>query len=64
MFPRGFILRMIISLNLVKLCGLVAGDSVLLVQNLGRIGLVCQVWLQWDGIIDDNISWGLRYLLS
>jgi hypothetical protein len=58
MFSHGFIFRMIISLNRVKLCGLVAGDSVLLVQNLGRIGLICQVWLQWDGIFDDNISWG------
>jgi hypothetical protein len=38
-------LGMIIPLNLVKLCGLVAGDSVLLVQNLGRIGLVGQVRL-------------------
>jgi hypothetical protein len=51
---------MIIPLNLVKPCGLVVGDSVLLVQNLGRIRLLCQVWLQWDGIIDDNISWGLQ----
>jgi hypothetical protein len=31
MFPRGFIFRVIIPLNLVKLCGLVAGDSVLVV---------------------------------
>jgi hypothetical protein len=60
MFPCGFIFGMVISLNLVKLCGLVAGDSVLLVQNLGRIGLVCQVRLQWDGIFYDHISWGLQ----
>jgi hypothetical protein len=51
---------MIIPLNLVKLCGLVVGDSVLLVQNLGRIRLVCQVQLQWDGIFYDHISQGLQ----
>jgi hypothetical protein len=51
---------MIIPLNLVKPCGLIAGDSVLLVQNLGRIGLVCQLQLQWDGIFDDNIIQGLQ----
>jgi hypothetical protein len=60
MFPRGFILGMIIPLNLAKLCGLIAGDSVLLVQNFGRIELVCQVRLQWDGIFDDKISQGLQ----
>jgi hypothetical protein len=60
MFPRGFIFKMIIPLSLVKSCGLVAGDSVLLVQNLGRIGLVCQVRLQWDGVFDDDISRGLQ----
>jgi hypothetical protein len=60
MFPHSFILGMTIPLNLIKLCGLVVGDSVLLVQNLGRIGLLCQVRLQWDGIFDDNISRGLQ----
>jgi hypothetical protein len=60
MFPRGFILGMIIPLNLAKLCGLIAGDSVLLVQNFGRIELVCQVRLQWDGIFNDKISQGLQ----
>jgi hypothetical protein len=37
MFPRGFIFRMIIPLNLVKLSSLVVGDSVLLVENLDWI---------------------------
>jgi hypothetical protein len=60
MFPRGFIFLVIIPFNLVKPCGLVAGDSVLLVQNLDRIGLVCQVWLQWDGILHNNINQGLQ----
>jgi hypothetical protein len=59
-FPCCLIFRVIISLNLVKLCGLVVSDSVLLVQNLDRIGLVCQVQLQWDGIFNDNISRGLQ----
>jgi hypothetical protein len=35
-------------------------DSVLLIKNLDRMGLVCQVWLQWDGIFNHNISWGLQ----
>jgi hypothetical protein len=37
MFLRGFIFRMIIPLNLVKLSSLVVGDSVLLVENLDWI---------------------------
>jgi hypothetical protein len=60
MFPRGFIFRMIIPLNLVEPSSLVTGDSVLLVENLGGIYLVCQIWFQWDGIFNDNISRGLQ----
>jgi hypothetical protein len=60
MFPHGFIIRMIILLNHVKLCGLVASDSILLVENLSGICLLCQVWLQWDDIFDDNINRGLQ----
>jgi hypothetical protein len=59
MFRHGFILRVIISLNLVKLGSLISSDSVLLVQTLDRMCLVHQVKLQWDGIFNDNISWGL-----
>jgi hypothetical protein len=60
MFPRGFIFRMIIQLNLVEPSSLVTGDSVLLVENLGGICLVCQIRFQWDGIFNDNISRGLQ----
>jgi hypothetical protein len=60
MFPHGFIFGMIIQLNLVELCSLVAGDSVLLVENFGGICLVCQIWFQWDGIFNDNIARGLQ----
>jgi hypothetical protein len=58
MFPHGFIFRVVIPLNLVKLSGLVSSDSVLLIQYLDRICLICQVWLQWDGNFNDNISHG------
>jgi hypothetical protein len=60
MFPRGFIFRVVIPLNLVESSSLVSGDSVLLVKNLGGICLVRQVWLQWDGIFNNNISQGLQ----
>jgi hypothetical protein len=60
MFPRGFIFRVVIPLNLVESSSLVSGDSVLLVKNLGGICLVRQVWLQWDGIFNNNISRGLQ----
>jgi hypothetical protein len=56
MFPRNFIFRVIIPLNLVKLGSLVSSDSVPLVQNLDRMRLVSQVWLQWDGSFNHNIS--------
>jgi hypothetical protein len=60
MFPRGFIFRVVIPLNLVESSSLVSGDSVLLVKNLGGICLVRQVWLQWDGIFNNNINRGLQ----
>jgi hypothetical protein len=60
MFPRGFIFRVVIPLNLVESSSLVSGDLVLLVKNLGGICLVRQVWLQWDGIFNNNISRGLQ----
>jgi hypothetical protein len=60
MFPRGFIFEMIIPLNLVESSRLVAGDSVMLVENLGGICLICQIRFQWDGIFNDNIDRGLQ----
>jgi hypothetical protein len=56
MFPRGFIFRVIIPLDLVELSSLVTCDSVLLVENLDQICLVCQIWFQWDGVFDNNIG--------
>jgi hypothetical protein len=43
MFPRGFIFRVVIPLDLVEPSSLVACDSVLLVENLDGICLVCQI---------------------
>jgi hypothetical protein len=60
MFPCGFIFRVVIPLNLVKLSSLISSDSVLMVENLGGICLVRQVWLQWDGIFNHNIGRGLQ----
>jgi hypothetical protein len=45
-FPRGFIFRVIIPLDLVELSSLVACDSVLLVENLDGICLVRQIRFQ------------------
>jgi hypothetical protein len=36
MFSRSFIIGVVIPLNLIKLCGLVSSDSVLLIQNFHR----------------------------
>jgi hypothetical protein len=60
MFPRGFILGVIIPLNLVKLGSIVSGDSVLLLEDIGGICLVCQVLLQCDGMFNNNIGWELH----
>jgi hypothetical protein len=59
-FPRGFIFRVVILLNLVEPSSLVSCDSVLLIENLGGICLVRQAWLEWDGIFNHNISRGLQ----
>jgi hypothetical protein len=56
MFPRGFIFGVITPLDLVELSSLVTRDSVLLVENLDGICLVCQIRFQWDGVFDNNIS--------
>jgi hypothetical protein len=55
MFPHGFIFRVLIPLDLVKPSSLIAGDSVLLVENLDGIGLVRQIRFQWDGVFDNHI---------
>jgi hypothetical protein len=56
MLPRGFIFDVIISLDFVELSSLVVHDSVLLVENLDGICLLCQIWFQWDGVFDNNIG--------
>jgi hypothetical protein len=60
MFPRDFIFGLVIPLHFVKLSGLVLSDSVLLVQNLDGMCLVCQVWLQWNGVLNYHIDWRLQ----
>jgi hypothetical protein len=56
MLPRGFVFRVVIPLDLVAPSSLVACDSVLLVENLDGMCLVCQIRFQWDGVFDNNIS--------
>jgi hypothetical protein len=56
MFPHGFVFGVTIPLNLVEPSGLVACDSVLLVENFGGVCLICQICFQWDGVFDNNIS--------
>jgi hypothetical protein len=56
MFPRGFVFKVIIPLNLVEPSSHVAHDLVLLVENLGGVCLVCQIRFQWDGIFNNNIG--------
>jgi hypothetical protein len=56
MFPRGFVFRVVIPLDLVKLSSPVVCDSVLLVENLVGMCLVRQIWFQWDGVFDNHIN--------
>jgi hypothetical protein len=56
-FPRGFIFRVIIPLDLVEPGSLVACDSVLLVENLNEICLVRQIRFQWDGVFRHLLNW-------
>jgi hypothetical protein len=56
MFPCGFVFGVIILLDLVELSSLVACDSVLLVENIDGICLVCQIRFHWDGVFDNNIG--------
>jgi hypothetical protein len=63
-FPRGFVLGVIILLDLVELSSLIACDSVLLVKNLDGIYLVHQIRFQWDGVFDNHICWRLQTSLE
>jgi hypothetical protein len=56
MFPRGFIIEVIIPFYLVEPSSLVACDSVLLVKNLDGMGLVGQVGFQRNGVFNNHIS--------
>jgi hypothetical protein len=60
MFPCGFVFGVIIPLELIELSSLVARDSVLLVEHLDGICLVCQIRFQWNDAFDNNISWRLH----
>jgi hypothetical protein len=60
MFPCGFIFRVIILLDIVEPSSLIARDSVLLVEHLDGIYLLCQIRFQWDGVFDNNISQRLQ----
>jgi hypothetical protein len=64
MFPCGFIFRVVILLDLVEPSSLVACDSVLLVENLDGICLVCQIWFQWDGVFNNHNRWRLQTSLE
>jgi hypothetical protein len=64
MFPCGFVFGLIIPLDLVEPSSLVARDSVLLVENLGGICHLCQIWFQWDGVFDNNIGGRLQTSLE
>jgi hypothetical protein len=64
MFPRGFIFGVFVPLDLVEPSSLVAGDSVLLVENLDRVCLVRQIRLQWDDVFDNHICWRLQTSLE
>jgi hypothetical protein len=56
MFPRGFVFEVINPLDPVELSSLVACDSVLLVDHLDGMCLVCQIRFQWNGVFDNHIS--------
>jgi hypothetical protein len=43
---------------------LVAGDSVLLFENLDGICLVRQIMFQWDGVFHNHIGWRLQTSLE
>jgi hypothetical protein len=60
MLPRGFVFRVIIPLDLIELSSLVAHDSVLLIENLDGICLVCQIRFQWNGVFDNHIGQRLQ----
>jgi hypothetical protein len=56
MLLHGFIFAVIIPLDLIEPSSLITHDSVLLVENLDGICLVCQIWFQWNGVFDNHIG--------
>jgi hypothetical protein len=64
MFPRGFIFGVLISLDLIEPSSLVAGDSILLVENLDGICLVRQIRFQWDGVFNNHVCRRLQTSLE
>jgi hypothetical protein len=64
MFPRDFVFGVVIPLDLVKPSSLVAGDSVLLAENLNGVCLVRQIRFQWDGVFDNHICRRLQTFLE
>jgi hypothetical protein len=56
MFPHGFVFSVIIPLDLVEPSSLVASDSVLFVEHLDGICLVCHIRLKSDGVFDSHIG--------
>jgi hypothetical protein len=64
MFPRGLVFGVVIPLDLVEPSSPIAGDSVLLVENLDGVCLICQIRFQWDGVFDNDICRGLETFLE
>jgi hypothetical protein len=50
----------IISLDLIEPSSIIVRDSVLLVEHLDGICLICQIRFQWDGVFDNNIGQRLQ----
>jgi hypothetical protein len=64
MFPRGFIFGVVIPLDLVEPSSLVVCDSVLLIEDLDGMCLVCQIRFQCDVSSITMSVGGFRHLLS
>jgi hypothetical protein len=64
MFSRGFLFGVVISLKFVEPSSLVVGDSVLLVEKLSGVCLVCQI--RSNGMVSSMTisTGGFRHLLS
>jgi hypothetical protein len=64
MFSRGLLFGVVIPLDLVEPSSPVAGDSVLLIENIDVVCLVYQIMFQWDGVFDNHICRGLETFLE